>query len=584
MIRRGRRLVCALACFALSECSRFDGHVENLPSEIQDAISDRARESSATLSRRANEDEEIVVGKISILNQTVLPANDFFAPLFNSLHFVTQPEIIRAELDFKEGDKIRKWQLYDAERYVRLLSPIKQAQIFTKKNPETNTTDVTIVTQDTFSPQFRSGAEGSGGYYKFAAQVYDPSVLGRLYSWDVQYTRENFRDYVGLGVGKARIDGTRWQTAAAAKLGFANSQYNYLGYGVTLDHPFTRQGQRHALTFSAGFVTGVNYDYLGAGIRRGFNTANGQSFDLIYRTKIEDISAQYLYGLGRNDRVEFGAGLMRYVRRDYYISPLDQYSLADTPEVPVSAVSKAFYQSQQYSSHAATFSLNTRNGNFTPMKNFQRYLFTEDEFEGLRTSSRIVHANPTLGLTDHYTSPATTVSYQKNFLEQLFRVDISASRAATLWHSGYSYATDDLWLFDLRGYYFTKFGTLALRGYISEGYHLTRDKREAIARQFTRGFNFGSVYPSAGHLTSVEYRSPGLKLPYILVAGALFFDYAGVGDFLNNLIYYPVAGVGIRSMWHEFDNNVFRIDVGVNLDNPKFNLLNALQFGLSHTF
>lgn len=584
MIRVPVRGVCLAAAFITFHCSGFDGHVENLPADVEAALAVRAKETPEELEKANADETEITVGKITVLNQTVLPASDFFAPLLNNVHHVTQKDVIASELDFKEGDKIPRYKLYDAERYVRLLDPIKQARIVTTKNPETGKTDVTVVTQDKYTPQFSTGASGSGGYSSFGVNVVEPSVMGRLYSWGASYGRENFRDYLSLGVGKARINGSRWEIGAGTTIGFANSQYNYQSQGITLSHPFTRNGQRHSLQLSASFANGVNYDYLGGGINQGLNTATQKYFDRIYRTKIENISAQYLYGVGKNDRIEFGPGVWHYIRRDYYIYPTDQYSLSETPELPVSAASKAFYQAQQYSTHALTFSVNTRNGNFAPMRNFQRYLFTEDQFEGLRTSTKIIYANPSFGLNDHYTAPSFGAAYQKNLFDQKFRIETSVARSAIFWYNGVSYPTDDLWAFDFRGFYFTRFGTLALRGYLAKGNHLTKDKREDIANQLRRGFSYGSVYPSAGHLTSLEYRSPGWKLPYLLVAGVLFFDYAGVGETLSTLTYYSIAGLGLRTMLHEFDNNVFRIDFGFNLNSPEFNLLNALQFGVSHTF
>lgn len=581
--RRG--LLLAFGASVLVGCSYYDGHVETLPQDVEAALAERAKETPEERERINSDPEEIVIGTITILPQTVLPASDFFSPLLNNVHYVTQPDVIYHELDFKEGDKIPRYKLYDAERYIRLLDPIKQARVVTKKNEQTGKTDVVVVTQDHYTPQLSFGAKGSGGYSSFGVNVFEPSMFGRLYTWGASYTRENFRDYLNFSAGKTRINGSRWQTEAAAIIGFSDSQYNYAGYGLTLAHPFTRNGQKHGFVFNANNIQGVNYDYLGGGIRKGFNTDTGQLFSLVYRTKIEDVSAQYLYGIGRNNRVEFGPGLWHYIRRDYYISPADQYSYSDTPEFSVSAISKAFYQPQQFSTHAATFTVNTRNGNYVPMKNFRQYMFTEDQFEGLRTSTKVVHANPSLGLNDHYTAPATSVTYQVNSPDQVFRLESGASRSARVWHNVYAYPTDDLWTFDLRAFYFTRFGTIAVREFVAEGYHLTRDVRTDLAHQFTRGFYYGTIYPAAGNLTSLEYRSPPLKLPYILVAGVLFMDYAGVGERLRSLDYYTIVGFGLRTMIYEFDNNVFRIDFGLNITDPtQFSLLNALQFGLSHTF
>ncbi|HNA80762.1 MAG TPA: hypothetical protein PKY99_14975, partial [Turneriella sp.] len=130
----------------------------------------------------------------------------------------------------------------------------------------------------------------------------------------------------------------------------------------------------------------------------------------------------------------------------------------------------------------------------------------------------------------------------------------------------------------------TKFGTIALRESATMGYHLTAEKRTQIGSMFGRGFYYGSIFPSAGFLSSLEYRSPGLRLPYLLLAGVAFFDYAGVGDTLGRLSWNPIVGLGLRSMLYEFDNNVFRFDLGFNLNDSKFNFLNSLQFGLSQSF
>lgn len=601
MYRRLSAALCA-ATFFLAACAHFDHHDDTLPSEIVEVLPQILSETATEREARNHDETQIIVGKILIINRTVLHDDDFFAPLLNNVHFVTQKDVIRDELFFNEGETIPRYRLYDAERYVRLLDPIKFARIIEHYNIETKKTDLTVITRDKYTPKFNSGANGSGGYTSFGLSVTEPSLFGRLYSVGGAYSRENFRDWVTLSAGKARINGSRWEVAGATTIGYANSIYNYQDARFRATLPFLRNGQRHGFNIAGAIVNGINYDYLGGSVRQGLDSATGQPFNLIYHTKIENFSLQYLYAIGVNDRIEFGPGFLHNIRQDYYINPNDQYSLSDTTPLNVSQAARAYYQPQQYSTNALTFTVNTRNGNFVPMRNFQRYIFTEDQFEGLRSSFSIIHANPAFGLSDYYTTPSLTVAYQKNSHNQKFRLDVSASRIATLWHSGTPYPTDDLWSGDAKGYFFTLFGTLALREYVAQGYHLTQNLRSGfatqssiagqtgllgpsgIASQITRGFSYGSLYPSAGNLTSLEYRSPALKLPYLLVAGVLFFDYAGIGDTLSTLTYYSIAGFGVRSMWHEFDNNVFRIDFGFNLNAPQANFLNAIQFGISQTF
>ena len=573
---------CLWAALALASigCDRYDGAVTDLPPDIATAFNAPARLNTAPglLS------DVLTVGTITVLNQTVLPANDFFAPLVNNLHYTTNKQMIRDQLNFGEGDTIERWQLYDAERYVRLLDPIKQAKIIATKNETTGKTDLTVVTHDRLSAYARGGGSGTGGYTNFGMQVGETSLFGRLYNIGATYSRENFRDFIGFSAGKQRIAGTKWEMGVSTVDGFSDSQHNYTGKGIFVAHPFVVDGQRHSFKASANFSQGVLYEYLGSGIRNGINTANGQKFGLIFRSHTESFSANYLYGIGTKNRIEFGPGIQRYVSQSYFISPQDQYSLADTPELAVSQTSKTFYQNEQFSTHAVSFTVNTRTGDFAPMTNFRRYLFVEDQFEGLRTSTSVSHANPSFGLSDHYTKPGFAASYQKNLLVKQLRIETAIGRSAAFWYNRYEAPRDDTWQVDGRVFWFMNFGTLALRQYASAGNNLSIAARNQIAGEFTRGFYYGSITPSAGSLSSFEYRSPAWRLPYILLAGVAFFDYAGVGTSLQTLAWNPIVGLGLRSMLYEFDNNVFRLDFGFNLNDDGLSFLNAMQFGLSQTF
>ncbi|MFO1527885.1 MAG: hypothetical protein U1F16_18080 [Turneriella sp.] len=565
-------------------CTKFDGHVDDLPPETERLLKIEESHSAKELIAESRDDQMVAIGKIFIFNRTVLPDSDFFAPLINNLHYVTQADVIRDELNVYEGQTVPAWRIYDAERYVRGLAPIKQATIVQVKNKESGKTDLHVVTSDKITAQINGAATGQGGYSSFGFQVTESSLFGRLYSLTGSYSRENFRDHIGISAGKQRINGSRWQVSTSSGISFSDSKYNSFSQGITIAHPFLRDGQNHAFNFSARYANGVGYDYYGGGIRKGINSIDGSEFDLIYRTRVEHISAQYLFGYGKNDRIEFGPGVTHYVRRDYYIKPADQYTFGESPELAVGEGAKNYYRPQQFSARTISFALNTRNGRFAPMKNFHRYLFVEDQFEGFRTGTNIVHADPAFGLKDHYTAPTFGASFQKNFFEQKFRLETGFNRSAIFWHDGRGYANDDLISGGWTGFYFHRYGTLAIRQSLTKGYNLTADSRNSIAGMFGRGFYYGSIFPDAGFLSSLEYRSPGLKLPYVLLAGVAFFDYAGVGTTLSTLGWNPIIGFGLRSMLYEFDNNVFRFDLGFNLNDSKVNLLNALQFGLNHSF
>ncbi|HMY12154.1 MAG TPA: hypothetical protein PKC74_11045, partial [Turneriella sp.] len=291
-----------------------------------------------------------------------------------------------------------------------------------------------------------------------------------------------------MSAGKQRIAGTRWEISGSSVDGFVGSAHNYTGKGMSISHPFLVDGQRHSFSLSATYIQGISYEYLGGGIRQGLDTATGKSFDLIHRQRVETISAEYLHGIGKKTRIEFGPGFLHYISKDYFVYPEDQYTVGDTKERVVSERSRNFYQYEQYSSRAVSFAVNTRFGDFVPMMNFRRYLFTEDQFEGFRTSARVTHADPAFGLEDHYTKTSAAATYSDNYRQKTFRLEAGIGRTATFWRQRYEIPRDDAWNMDVRFFHFVRYGTLAVRQYVSSGNNMSIGARNQIAGEFTRGF------------------------------------------------------------------------------------------------
>ncbi|HRP69767.1 MAG TPA: hypothetical protein PLY93_09585, partial [Turneriella sp.] len=184
-----RHRVAALGKFLLSKkifsfvivvnffsCTFYDNADVELPPEIQKRLNERVKRIDK---EEFLDDTRFQIGKITILRQTVLDSVDFFAPLVNNLHFTTVHSTISDALNFKEGDIVTRSALYDAERYIRLLDPIKEATILETPNAETGKTDITVVTRDRLSAYVRAGGAGSGGYTSMGVQAGDTSLFGR---------------------------------------------------------------------------------------------------------------------------------------------------------------------------------------------------------------------------------------------------------------------------------------------------------------------------------------------------------------------------------------------------------------------
>lgn len=110
------------------------------------------------------------------LEDTARKARSKFQKFANNLHTKTNLNIIRKNLLFKTGDKLKPDLLYENERIIRSLSFIKDVRFLLNTdslNP--NIVDITILTKDVFS----FGVTGStSGLSTATFEIYNQNILG----------------------------------------------------------------------------------------------------------------------------------------------------------------------------------------------------------------------------------------------------------------------------------------------------------------------------------------------------------------------------------------------------------------------
>jgi hypothetical protein len=117
----------------------------------------------------------------------------------NSLHVNTKDRVIKDNLLFEEGDKVKPFELADNERILRQLSFIRDARITVVPSTEDDRVDILVITRDVFSLGFNINARAADD---IAFSIFDRNLFGN--GWEFRNTfrhrskNEQKIDYEGL--------------------------------------------------------------------------------------------------------------------------------------------------------------------------------------------------------------------------------------------------------------------------------------------------------------------------------------------------------------------------------------------------
>ncbi len=128
--------------------------------------------------------EPVRIGEIRIESVDVFSpeeaARGWFYRAANHIHVETKESFLRKELLFREGDILDIAKLAETERNLRALPFIKSASI-TASAPHDGVSDITVVTQDTWTtqPSISYGSKGGRTTYSFEFQEKDLLGMGQ---------------------------------------------------------------------------------------------------------------------------------------------------------------------------------------------------------------------------------------------------------------------------------------------------------------------------------------------------------------------------------------------------------------------
>jgi hypothetical protein len=485
----------------------------------------------------------LVIGKVAIEQRQVFDDPDtsllhIIAPLANQFHILTDEEVIRRELLFKEGDPYDQRLIDESARNLRKLQIIGDVRILQDTLAD-STVNMTVSTRDRWTLYPAMSLRQGGGVTGFGVSVRDDNFFGTAQKLNVGYNRLSDRTHPNggeAGFTEPRLFGSWWTTSVQFKYADELRQTSF-----DVERPFYTEATTWAARAyaDAGRVRVRQYE---SGVLTHENYLNQQDQIAWVATSTDDdtrlqLAAGYVRTRTNSDtllvrpfdNVDLALASISILRRNYFKgNHLDNFNRVE--DVPVGYQAGLTIGRNLHFSHAGDVDYFTR-------------LFGQLNF-GNGTE-----------LFGNY--QASVTSY---FIGNVPNEMIVAATAIQNWR-------------------FTENQTLLGRITTTIGSHLA-PTTQVILGSFTglRGYTNNELTGQRMLLMNFEERSySGLNVWFLKFGGALFVDSGMLwneGEGFGGQRFHSSVGLGIRV---ESSKNVglgiFRFDIAYNLDQHRVGLI-----------
>ena len=150
------------------------------------------------------------------INDTTPKARNFGVRIAEAIHKKTKEKFIKANLFFKEGDKIVPYLIADNERYLRTLIFFEDAKIVIQPTTLSNSTDVYVYVKDNFSIGVGGNINGTNN---FDVELKEENFMGNAQKISAKMLYDDGRN-PKTGFGAEFIQRNLWGSFANLSLGY----------------------------------------------------------------------------------------------------------------------------------------------------------------------------------------------------------------------------------------------------------------------------------------------------------------------------------------------------------------------------
>jgi hypothetical protein len=512
--------------------------------------------------------------RVYVVRYPVVEDSDPWPDVGNLFHVTTREHIIRQELLFNEGEIYSEKSVRESARNLRALPLLfSSVRIVTARSSTPNATIIVVITKDLWSIRLNANGNFGGGVLNFfTITPSEQNFLGYNQQLSLHYYIDRDVQAYGQIYRVPRLWGSR--LALIENLVVRTNHHTHEiegGHGsLSVQRPLFSMDTPWAFLAKIAFDIGIFRAYQGTGYRMRTYEFQGREYNLpeIYQHKKLSLLTAITRSFGRHFKTNLSLG---YNLRSF------RYGLTDGFDPLADPLKNSFQKTvvpldDQAGSLQA--SLEFFEAHYVRLHNVNTLGLTEDFRLGPWFNAKIDWTNPAFGFSQKSCQVFSSLGY--NWLIQGNLLSVSGTWAARYMpdHSLANVNAD--WIDRFGDFKLSNIspqlwdlGRLVLRlHYVYHQFSQTRSLERLGGENSLRGFVSG--YASGPRLfnINIEFRSRPWVMNTMHLGLVLFYDGGDAFGFSkkNDFSYHHSLGLGLRTLFPQFDRVVFRVDMGIPLN------------------
>jgi 8-oxo-dGTP pyrophosphatase MutT (NUDIX family) len=499
-----------------------------------------------------------VVESILVWRVDVFDERDPVPDWLNVLHGTSRDRVIRREVLIGEGEPYDPAKVEETERNLRALRQLSLANIVAARGSGPDRVKLVVITKDVWSLRLNSDlAFGPTGLERLLLNPSEENLLGTHMSFGLLYQYERYRHTFGARFIYPRVGGSRFRTAAEARIfvaretGQAEGTSGVFAYSLPLFSRYSRWGMSTSLEW---FLAPTRFlsknELIDVPI-----TVDGQDYKVPWyyqeQRLLGELSGTRSFGVNRKLNLRSGLEIdeRRYRADQLSDNPSLQRAYEESAYVPVSDVQLRPF-----------VSLTLNEAKFLRVISFESLGFQEDIRIGYSVAVTTWVGSQALGSTRDLWGVSTALGYSRPLGNGL--VSGRVSHSTTLGNDskndavfGAGFRVASPWL---------GFG----RVHLDIDLALRYENYRRVSPYFLGGNSRLRGYPS-NYLSgpnelaaNLEFRSASLDILSAQVGLVGFYDVGDTPTDLGQFSAHHSLGTGIRIVFPQAERQVLRADWG----------------------
>jgi hypothetical protein len=502
------------------------------------------------------------------LEEVLVSAEDVVAPsdpyplLLNALHARTREDVIRREVLLEPGAAYSEALALETARNLRRLGIFAVVRLVPVRGGTPDSVALLVVTKDLWSLRLNQDFSAVGSLLQYLRlQGTEANFLGRNKKVAADFTLRLDTLSLGQTYIDRRVWGSRWYFGETAGVVLGRDSGAPEGsYGaLSLQRPLYSLSTPWSLSLDAGWNVRTTRVYRGGEVWR-LPYPEGEPVPYVYDTRELEGSAVYVRSFGQRFKWEVGGGVGVYLRD--YGAPED---------APLDAGQREWLRREHlpYSEDAgyATVTLRAFEPRYEVLRGVDSFALSEDFQVGHQVTAELRYAPPVFASAAHFTELGVAARYRWRWGEALSTVAAAGAIRRALGEGGGW--TNRHWALEVQQVSPPLLGgRFVARGLLDVNIDDLWDRVNLLGGgNGLRGARPDAYSGRRKLLVNVEYRTAPLVIRTLHVGGVLFWDAGSAFDRGPKLVHS--VGVGLRTLFPQFNTFPFRLDFGYVLNDER---------------